>query len=543
MPAADDYLAAELEGYTEPDWLDDQPHNASDHVIGSVPADRSGWEHPVALTGSPLVPPFPVDTLPGWVAEQVAAVAEFTQTPPDLPGALALASLAAAAGGRAVVEVRGSWREPLNLFVAVAMAPGSRKSAVHAAMTEPLLAGEKILAEAAAPKITEASALAEIARLDAQAARQAASKAEGAERDDKVSEATEKALMAEAITVPALPRLVADDITPEAAASLLAEQGGRLAVLSAEGGIFSILGGRYTSGVPSLEVFLKGHAGDMLRIDRKGRPPEHVERPALTLGLTVQPDVLRSIARMPGFRGRGLLARILYSLPPSNVGYRRIGTAPVPESVADTYTANLRALVTTLAEWTDPAVLTLTPEAGALLLDAERRLEPRLAPGSDLAHLADWAGKLIGAVARIAGLLHLGAHPEDGWTRAIGAQVVSDAIALGDYFTEHALAAFEDMGADETTDNARSVLDWIKRHEFTNVSRRDVHAGNRSRFQKATDVDPVLELLCDRSWLRRRPDPEPGPQGGRPPSPVFDVNPYAHNAHMPHNPERGEFRE
>ena len=44
------------------------------------------------------------------------------------------------------------------------------------------------------------------------------------------------------------PRLVADDITPEAAASLLAEQGGRLAIISAEGGIFDIIAGRYSNG-------------------------------------------------------------------------------------------------------------------------------------------------------------------------------------------------------------------------------------------------------------------------------------------------------
>jgi hypothetical protein len=37
------------------------------------------------------------------------------------------------------------------------------------------------------------------------------------------------------------------DITPEAAASLLAEQGGRLAIISAEGGIFDIIGGRYSA--------------------------------------------------------------------------------------------------------------------------------------------------------------------------------------------------------------------------------------------------------------------------------------------------------
>lgn len=50
---------------------------------------------------------------------------------------------------------------------------------------------------------------------------------------------------AKAIEVPVLPRLVADDVTPEAAASLLADHGGRLAIISAEGGIFDTMAGRY----------------------------------------------------------------------------------------------------------------------------------------------------------------------------------------------------------------------------------------------------------------------------------------------------------
>jgi len=87
----------------------------------------------------------------------VAAVAEFTQTPPDLmAGGVALAALSGATGGRARVQIRpGRW-EPVNLFTVVAMPPGSRKSAVFAAMTAPLLAAEQTLAELAAPLITEA---------------------------------------------------------------------------------------------------------------------------------------------------------------------------------------------------------------------------------------------------------------------------------------------------------------------------------------------------------------------------------------------------
>jgi replicative DNA helicase len=47
------------------------------------------------------------------------------------------------------------------------------------------------------------------------------------------------------------PQLVANDVTSETATSLLAQQGGRLAVLSPEGGILATIAGRY-SGTPNL---------------------------------------------------------------------------------------------------------------------------------------------------------------------------------------------------------------------------------------------------------------------------------------------------
>lgn len=71
---------------------------------------------------------------------------------------------------------------------------------------------------------------------------------------------------ADTLTVPAEPVLLADDSTPETVTSLMAEQGGRLSVMSAEGGIFDIIAGRY-SGAPNMEVFLKGHARDRLRVN------------------------------------------------------------------------------------------------------------------------------------------------------------------------------------------------------------------------------------------------------------------------------------
>ncbi|NMH97983.1 DUF3987 domain-containing protein [Pseudonocardia sp. K10HN5] len=457
----------------------------------------------------------------------VMAVAEFTQTPLDLPGCLALAALSTAAGGRAEVEIRPGWREPLNLYTVVAMPPGSRKSAVFAAMTAPLVEAERQLIDAARPRIVEADLARKMAVKEAERrAIDAANLRDPAGRAEALAAAAEATLEAEK-PVPALPRLIADDVTTEAAASLLAEQGGRLAVLSAEGGIFTTLAGRYSSGVPNLEVFLKGHAGDLLRVDRKGRAAEHVAAPALTLGLALQPAVLTDIAKMPGFRGRGLLARILYSLPENTVGRRQVGAPAVPGPIDKTYTSRLTRLVLLLADDNEPHRLRLSRDADRQILELERRLEPRLAPHADLAHITDWASKLNGAVARLAGLLFLAEVLPTGWGEPVPARHVDAAARLGHYFLGNALAVFDQMGADPTVGDALAVLEWISRVRPQSFSRRDAFTAlSRSRFRKIADLDPVLQLLDDHGFIRPEEQPQrAGP--GRRASPRWSVHPAA----------------
>ncbi len=480
------------------------------------------WEQPVPLGRQVTLPEFPTDTLPPWLAQFVKELAVALQTPPDLPGVLSLVALATAAGGRAVVEVRPGWREPLNLFAAVALAPGSRKSGVFARITEPLNVAEQDAIANARPLVVEAATRRKAAQSAADQAAAIAGKCDADNRDEAVSRAVEAAEMAEAVTVPAMPRLLADDATPEALASLLVEQRGRIALLSPEGDVFDQMAGRY-SGAPNLAVYLKGHAGDALRVDRKGRPPEHIPAPALTIGLAVQPDVLASLADRPGFRGRGLLARFLFSLPVNNVGRRKSGSAAVTPEASKRYDDELATLVRSLAEWDDPAAIPFTAEADRVLLAFEERIEPRLGPGGDLAHIADWGAKLAGAAARIAGLLHLGANVRTGWGQPVQAEAVERAITLADYFALHALATFDLMNVDQLIAEARAVADWlVGREEFT---RRDVHRAFEARFPKVADIDPVLELLEDHGWVRRQEPPPPGEKGGRPPSPVYAVNP------------------
>ncbi|MET7603934.1 YfjI family protein [Streptomyces avermitilis] len=487
------------------------------------------WEDPIPLTGRRERPAFPAHVLPAWVREFVTAVAEETQTPVDLAGSIALSVLATAAGGRSVVHVRGNWREPTNLYTVVALPPANRKSAVFALLSNPLYEAEKQLKAAMKPVIVEAEVTARLAKEAADKAAAKAASADGDKRGEMVATAVGLAQTADALAVPAEPVLLADDSTPETVTSLMAEQGGRLSVMSAEGGIFDIIAGRY-SGAPNMEVFLKGHAGDRLRVNRQTRR-EYIDAPALTIGLAVQPDVLRDIGKVKGFEGRGLLARFLYSLPVSTVGYRKVVTDPVPETTVATYTERVIDLTLSLAEWTDPAVIQLRPEADAALIAYQDRIETNLKPrGGHLSHISNWAGKLAGATARMAALLHLAEHLGEGYAHPVPEATMRAAIELGEYYTAHALAVFDVMGADPVLSRARSVLEALKENRWEDVSRRDVFTVlSRSEVPTVTDLEPALALLEDHGYLRSY-QPERTGKRGRPSAPRMQVHPTLRDA-------------
>ncbi|TDW88781.1 YfjI family protein [Kribbella sp. VKM Ac-2566] len=491
------------------------------------PPAAQGWDGPpVPLKTKRLVRPFPVEVFPGWLADQVGAVAEATQTPVDLAGSVALACLSTAAGGKVLVRVTRSWVEQVNLYTVTALPPGSRKSPVFRAMTAPLSLAEDALRELAAERRVEAELAARIAFARAE---DLAKKAERATANphEALADATAAAKEAAGIVVPELPRLMTDDVTPESCISLLATHGGRMAVLSAEGDVFATLTGTRYSAQPNLGVFLKGHAGDKLQVDRKGRESETVERPALTLGVTTQPGTLAGLAAQPGFRDRGVLARILYSVPPNTVGSRNNEAEPVPEHIETMYRDALKTLVLVLADHEEPHQLDLEPEAGQVLLDFQNWLEPRLHPQTgQLAGITDWASKLAGAVVRLAALLHIAHNFHHGYARPITADTMRAAENVGRYYLDHALAVYDLMGrSDPDLDDAREVLTWITKHGHPTFTRRDALRAlqGRTRFAVAADLDPALSLLTDHGHIRPK-TPETTGKRGRP-STAYEVHP------------------
>jgi replicative DNA helicase len=475
-----------------------------------------GIEEPIPLVEPVLVPPFPVDAFPEVISNMVRDISEAMQTDPAMAGTCAIATLSACAGGHVEILLRPGWQEPLNTFTVITAEPGERKSGVQQAMTRSLHDVQEKLKENTKPKRAEALARKKIAEEKAKKARTEAAncKREFADRMERENAAIEATKAAEDIPVPPVPRIVADDTTPEAAQSLLADHG-RIAVISAEGGIFDTLAGRYSSKV-NFDVFLKGHAGDPITTDRKSREPEYIPRPALTVSLMIQPAVLRAIGANKDFRGRGLLARFGYALPASNLGKRNTKALPVSDEVKNAYNDHIAALAETL--WpVDSVVLTLSPKARTAFEAIEAAVEPQLADEGELGTLKDWASKYAGAIARIAGLLHLAQHDA---TKPVDAVTIGQAHRIGGYFRACAVNVFGEIGTDEVTGDAVYLLDRIK--HLDEASERDMHYRCRSRFKTKAQMLPALSRLVDHGFLVRQ-ETVAEPHRGRPTSPVYKV--------------------
>jgi hypothetical protein len=473
-------------------------------------------------------PPFPVNALPNSVKPFVTAQADALQVPPDLIATLVISAGGAAAAKRCTVRLNQGWEEPLNLFTVLALPSGERKSPAFRVITAPLEDREQYLIETYRPDIETQKAERDVLESQLQSAKTTAAKKGSLNRtSDEMKMVIELSEKLANYRVQKLPRFLADDATSESVASLLAENDGRIAIMSTEGGLFETLAGRYAAGIPNIDVYLKGYSGDTLRVDRKSRPSEFVSKPALTLSLTVQPDVIRDIFSKSYFRGRGLLARFLYSLPKSMVGFRSINPPMVPDRLRQVW----HTIIMTILKLPEPQppeehAINLSPEAVTVFQKFREEAEKRLRPEGDLSGIADWGNKFPGNVARLAGILHLfdNAAKFEPWNTPISTATMESAITIGNYYVEHALAAYGLMGADSNIELGRRLWAIISFDGLSRFTLRDIQQKKRRSFPM-NDLTVACMVLINMGYIRPAVDNRPVGKVGRRPSPSFDVNP------------------
>jgi len=506
----------ELERLIEecPSW---DPKKASPNVG----KNHIEWETPVLLDDFSLPDMEPV---PGIIGKFSQAVSVATETPLELAVGMALATVATACQGKAIVQVKRGYSEPLNVWINAVLESGNRKSAVNNETTRPFHTWESqhYLSMEADVKEAESKRKNQESRLKSLRARYGKAKCD--ELDEIEEEIRE--LEAALVEVPVLPKVWVQDITPEHLGTMMAIHHEKMAIISAEGGIFDIISGRYSNGIPNLDLFLQSHSGDPVRVDRGSREAIYLEHPALTMGLSPQPEVLRSIAGSPGFRGRGLLARFLYLLPKSKLGHRTLETEPVPQHTKEAYEFVIHALLSLEPSLDErgkpvPHIISLTYAAYEEWLEFSRVVERDLREGGRFENITDWAGKLPGAAARIAGLLHCVEYPSQPWSTQISLETMQQALGLAAVFASHALKVFDLMGADKSLKGARKVWRWIKRGRLQSFKKNECYNALKGSFPRVADIEPPLDILEERNYISGSKEKT----GGRP-SITYTVNPY-----------------
>ena len=154
--------------------------------------------------------------------------------------------------------------------------------------------------------------------------------------------------------------------------------------------------------------------------------------PALSAILSIQPSVLDEIMSNTTMTGRGLIARFLYASPPSRIGSRVFRTQPIPPEITAAYRSLIFRLMA-LPIAGDAQTVYLSEKAFDLMADYFQEHEKFLV-GEGQA-ISDWASKYIGAVLRIAGLLHCADMEDD--KAEVTSSTMSKAIQIGKYFLAH----------------------------------------------------------------------------------------------------------
>ena len=519
--SGDDSLAQFCDGYNPEKAITYEPACVR---FTNKPEDQGPWEKPVSLKES-RAPELKPDLLPGILGEITRAVSIATETPLELAAGLILPVLGTACQGKFIVQVKRGYTEPINLWIIVALDPANRKSSVLIKMTKPLSEWERQKRKEFEPIIREAKSVWQNQQARLKSLRGKYGKAKPDELKGIEAEILE--IENEIVEVPNQPQVWSQDVTTERLGSLMAGHDERMSILSAEGGIFDIIGGRYSNGIPNLDLYLQSHSGDPVKVDRGSREPVYLERPALSLGLSPQPEVLRGLVDKPGFRGRGLLARFLYLLPRTNLGYRELESEPVSEDVENEY-CNLVCSLLDIEQAEDeqgkkiPYILKISNKSYQEWLDFARVVEKDLREGGRFEYITDWAGKLPGAAARIAGLLHCAENPYQPWAEDISLETMQRALELASIFSSHALIAFDMMGADKALEQARKIWRWIERGNYRAFTKRDCFRALQGSFHRAQNMDEPLKVLQERNYIQEIK--QQASSGGRP-SKKYYVNP------------------
>jgi len=480
---------------------------------------------------------FPIESVPHYLVELMKAIALEVQVPVELPYFASVSVLAAATYGRIEVVVKGRYKEQLSFYNIIGLGSGNRKSEVIKTLRAPLVAIEGDLIVAARP--LRAQQIAERKTYEqALEGLQSKARSKGVTPNLWVDIEAATRKLAECKVMP-LPRIFADNVTPEKHSALIAEHGSN-SIIEPEGGFFEGLS-RYSNNKSAQVDYLnKSYGGEAFRVDRQSGESIYAEQPHCVLHFSMQPHLITAIRSNPDFMGTGFANRFLYSMPQSLIGQRSQYSPPVAKGLLESWQMIVEALFKSC--YGKPLrQLTIEPAGYQLLNDFSQVLEGELV--TTLLPVQGWASKLAGQLIRIAALYQLAADP---MATSIGSDNVKAALALAPYLKEHSQKALSVATQEQP---AHKVLTYLVSKAESLEAPQSGSVGSvgsiphfqfttrllQQHFNKAVwlahsdqpamTLRAILKELAKDHWLQIVPT-ESTDKGGRP-SELWELNPQA----------------
>lgn len=471
-------------------WLD---LKSAQSMAGDAPFV---WDTPLTFDKT-STPEICASLLPGIYGEFAKALANSAEVSESMTTMSVLGIIAAVCSKKFIVSPQAGWNEPVNLYILMGLPPANNKSLIQGSCTAPIDHWEA----AQCRKMESAVKLARSKRKNEesqiQSLRATAAKCKDhTKQQDLFAEVNE--LEAKLTEIPALPQIYLNDVTPETLSTAVCEQGGRIAIISDEGGIMETMAGLYSKGQSNYDILLKGIDGGRVRLKRKDRDLDIC--PYLSFLLVVQPQIIRNMSDRKSFQGRGLFERFLYVLPQSRLGYRQLDQAPLPAVLTRQYRDAINALLN-IAPANErgieyPHLITLSEEAKTLWRGFRREIEIQLRPDGKLSPCLGWGGKIVGFTLRLAALLHIAESFHKNL--CIQPKSMDNAIAMARLLIDHALAAFGLMQECMADEDAQTILGWIVQQGESRFRRTDCLRKFHGRFTSKKRFDEALAVLIDR---------------------------------------------
>jgi hypothetical protein len=465
--------------------------------------DPEPWETVIPLVDVPTVEEFPAEVFPDQLATFIVEAAAALSCPADYLAVPMLALAGAAIGASRALEIKHGWWERPSLYAAVIGPPGSAKTPA--------------LKLAASPIYAE------------QTRRTALHQREKAAFDEAKDGSVPK---------PSLSTIYVSDITCEGMAPVLRDNSRGVVLIRDEltAWVASMDQYRSKGRGSDRQFYLSAWAGEPVSVHRKNQEdgPIFVPHPFVAVIGGLPPDLL---PRLRGERGvaDGFFDRILpaYPEPPRATGEN---WAAVSED-AEAAWHNVLSYLWGLEQRRDrdgqgcPQLVHLNARGRKVWQQFTHELADEI-NGNDFPDClrGPWS-KLRGYCARLSLIVHYlwlatgGVKGEEIGTEGMyrGAQLVR-------YFQSHARKVYVALDADPEVEKARRLLEWITREQRTEFKRWEPYGDlkNMGQFPTPESLDEPLRRLVRHNYIR--PQAPPGSKGrGRPPAPVYDVNPCMEN--------------